>query len=84
MDETWTTLPFLGVVPHFHSDPAEGGAPQPSADGHWWWDGTHWVPVHVPTLEDLEPVVPAEPVVPVEPARTPEAGQPAPAWAKAS
>lgn len=79
MNDTWTTPPCLGVVPHFHADPSEGGVPLASADGHWWWDGTHWTPVHAPTLaeaaaHDEHPVV----------LPTHETGQPAPAWAEAS
>ncbi|HEY0952060.1 hypothetical protein [Nocardioides sp.] len=74
MDETWTTLPSLGLVPHFHGDPAEGGAPLASADGHWWWTGTRWTPVHVPTLEDAA----------AETAAHAGTAQPAPLWAEAS
>ena len=50
MSDTWTDLPFLGLVPHFHADPVEGGAPLASADGHWWWDGQAWKPVAEPPL----------------------------------
>lgn len=48
MSDSWTDLPFLGLVPHFHADPAEGGAPLVSADGHWWWNGHTWQPVAEP------------------------------------
>ena len=30
--------------PAYHDDPAEGGPPLVSPDGHWWWDGEVWVP----------------------------------------
>ena len=80
MGETWTTLPSLGLVPHFHDDPAEGGAPLASADGHWWWTGTHWTPVHVPTLEDAA----AETAAHAETGAHAETTQPAPLWAEAS
>ena len=43
MSDTWGALPFLGSVAHFHTDPAEGGPPLASIDGHWWWDGHGWV-----------------------------------------
>lgn len=80
----WTTPSCLGLVPHFHGDPALGGAPQTSADGHWWWDGTHWTPVHVPTLADAQAAQEPAPTEtsPTEKAQ-PEAAQPAPAWARA-
>ncbi len=42
-DETWSIRPFLGPVPHFHTDPVEG-VPLLSTDGHWWWDGHAWTP----------------------------------------
>lgn len=48
MSDTWSTLPFLGLVPHFHTDPAQDGPPLVSADGHWWWDGDAWTPVRGP------------------------------------
>jgi hypothetical protein len=44
-DNSWATEPFLGLVPHFHADPVEGGAPIASVDGHWWWDGQAWQPL---------------------------------------
>ena len=40
---TWSTQPFLGLVPHFHADPVQG-VPLVSTDGHWWWDGYAWTP----------------------------------------
>ena len=43
MTDTWSTQPFLGLVPHFHLDPVEG-VPLVSTDGHWWWDGYAWTP----------------------------------------
>jgi hypothetical protein len=30
--------------PAYHDDPSEGGPPLASPDGHWWWDGSAWVP----------------------------------------
>ena len=78
-ETTWTTPPCLGLVPHFHGDPALGGAPQASADGHWWWDGRHWTPVHVPTLADAQEAA-QEAAQETAPAET---AQPAPAWARA-
>jgi hypothetical protein len=69
-ETTWTTMSCLGLVPHFHGDPVEGGAPLASADGHWWWDGTHWTPVHLPG--------------PVAAETAAGTAQPTPAWARAS
>lgn len=85
-DTTWTTPPCLGLVPHFHGDPAMGGVPQASADGHWWWDGRHWTPVHVPTLADARAAAQETDQETAqesaqEAAR--ETAQPAPAWARA-
>ena len=45
MSDTWSDLPILGLLAHFRADPVEGGAPLPSADGQWWWDGRAWVPL---------------------------------------
>ncbi|MGB0099441.1 MAG: hypothetical protein WBP61_04095 [Nocardioides sp.] len=44
----WSIQPFLGLVPHFHTDPTQG-VPLVSSDGHWWWDGYAWTPA--PELE---------------------------------
>lgn len=41
--DTWSTQPFLGLLPHFHADPS-AGVPLVSTDGHWWWDGYAWTP----------------------------------------
>jgi hypothetical protein len=41
--ESWSIQPFLGLVPDFHADPAQG-VPLVSTDGHWWWDGYAWTP----------------------------------------
>lgn len=30
-----------------HHDPALGGAPFSTGDGHWWWDGEEWVLRHL-------------------------------------
>ncbi|HYF71830.1 MAG TPA: hypothetical protein VD864_03360 [Nocardioides sp.] len=79
MDDTWTTLPVLGPVPDFHADPAVGGVPLASADGHWWWDGTRWTPVHAPTL--AEAVARDEHPIALP---THETAQPAPPLAEAS
>ncbi|WP_395690608.1 hypothetical protein [Nocardioides sp.] len=48
-NDTWSTEPFLGLVPHFHADPVQGGVPLVSTDGHWWWDGYAWTPAPVET-----------------------------------
>jgi hypothetical protein len=77
MDETWTTLPMLAEA--FHADPALGGAPLASADGHWWWDGTHWTPVRPPSLAEAV----AHDEHPVQ-LRTHETAQRTPPWAEAS
>jgi hypothetical protein len=45
MGENWNDSTCLGLVPHFHADPALNGPPQASPDGHWWWDGTAWTAV---------------------------------------
>ena len=45
MGDGWSTLPFVGMVPHFHPDPVEDGVPVASFDGRWWWDGRTWTPV---------------------------------------
>lgn len=84
MDDTWTSPPCLGPVPHFHADPAEGGVPLASADGHWWWDGTHWTPVHAPTLEEAAAHDEHPVALRAHEAATDETGQPTPAWAEAS
>jgi hypothetical protein len=34
--------------PEYHDDPSLGGPPLASPDGHWWWDGRHWVPLTDP------------------------------------
>ncbi|CAI9412498.1 hypothetical protein [Nocardioides sp. T2.26MG-1] len=81
MDETWTSQPCLGPVPDFHADPALGGAPLASADGHWWWDGSRWTPVHAPTLD--EAVAHDEHPVQLR-TRTQETTQPTPPLAEAS
>lgn len=44
--DTWSMQPFLGLVPHFHTDPV-AGVPLVSTDGHWWWDGYAWTPTPV-------------------------------------
>lgn len=84
----WETMPCPGLVPHFHGDPAVDGAPQASADGHWWWDGRHWTPVHVPTLAHAETAAQASAPDPTQGTAPTEDGtqpaQPAPAWARAS
>ena len=36
--------------PAYHDDPSEGGPPLASPDGHWWWDGSAWVPRPDPEL----------------------------------
>jgi hypothetical protein len=60
-DYSWGATPFLGLVPHFHADPTQGGAPLPSADGHWWWTGLHWTPVQQPAAQGASlPVTAAE------------------------
>lgn len=41
-DATWSDPPVLGLAPLFHLDPAVGGTPLASPDGHWWWDGQRW------------------------------------------
>jgi hypothetical protein len=56
MSDSWNTLPFLGPVPLFHADPVEDGPPLLSADGHWWWDGLTWTPVHQPEDPDAQAV----------------------------
>ena len=43
MSDSWSTQAFLGLAPHFHTDP-EAGVPLVSTDGHWWWDGYAWTP----------------------------------------
>jgi hypothetical protein len=54
-DNTWGTLPFPGLLPDFHADPTEGGAPLVSLDGHWWWDGHAWTPLaEAPPAEVLD------------------------------
>lgn len=60
MTDTWSTQPFLGLVPHFHLDPVEG-VPLVSTDGHWWWDGYAWTPTPDLTAvaADLETEQPA-------------------------
>ena len=45
MGDIWSAVPFLGMLPHFHADPAEGGVPLASQDGHWWWNGRRWTPL---------------------------------------
>lgn len=58
---TWGTLPCLGLLPDFHTDPTEGGAPLVSLDGHWWWDGQAWRPVLTPACgSEPEQPAPAE------------------------
>ncbi len=58
-DDPWTEPAALAWAAAFHSDPRPGGPPLLSADGHWWWDGEHWVVRH---HEQPEPAEPAEPV----------------------
>ena len=54
MSDSWNAVPFLGLVPHFHADPVEDGPPLLSADGHWWWDGHTWTPLHEPEDADAQ------------------------------
>lgn len=45
-DDTWTEPAALAWASAFHADPCPGGPPLVSADGHWWWDGEHWLVRH--------------------------------------
>ena len=59
---SWSSTPIMGLVPLFHLDPAVGGPPLASPDGHWWWDGERWAPrsteaVAVPVEVSVEPPV---------------------------
>ena len=40
---TWSSHPGSGAASPYHLDPSPGGAPVVSPDGHWRWDGDHWV-----------------------------------------
>lgn len=45
MIATWSITPVLGLAPLFHADPAVGGPPVLTPDGHRRWNGDHWMVV---------------------------------------
>ena len=40
---SWSSAAQLGSCAPYHQDPMPGGAPVLTPDGHWRWDGDHWV-----------------------------------------
>jgi hypothetical protein len=48
MKTIWSEPPVLGMAPLFHLDPSLGGPPLVTPDGHWRWEGDHWVALELP------------------------------------
>lgn len=78
---TAEALKRIKVLSDLHRMTQPSAPPQLSPDGHWWWNGTEWVPADQRPAEPVpeQPALYTPPVPPTVPAQPQGYGSPQPA-----